>query len=321
MRCTTIAIRGKKEVKIVFILGLALISCVANGALDHLGSRRLLTNVCTFDVTTFGVKPGLGCKHANLLLQRRLLFHMNVCDVTSGFTRAMQEPCKYVTFEIIGTLKADTDVNVYTERTWSQFEEIEGFEIIGPGTLDSGVAEDLSRKTYSMHISTSCNVKVLNSKLSTGDDCVSIGQGDSDIHVSHIECGPGHGISVGSLGKYSDETDVNRVLVTDCKLTGTSNGARIKTWLASPSLKASSITYQNIVMDMVKNPIIIDQEYGAQKPETAVNFVCSKKIPCCVELADVDLVYKGGEKDPPKQECVNAKVTFAGKQNPAACRY
>ncbi|KAK3194156.1 hypothetical protein Dsin_025466 [Dipteronia sinensis] len=147
--------------------------------------------------------------------------------------------------------------------------------------------------------------------------------------------------SVGTLGKYSDETDVNRVLVTDCKLTGTTNGARIKTWLASPSLKASSITYQNIVMDMVKNPIIIDQEYGAQKPElsnvaltdihfknitgssmtdTVVNFVCTKNFPCCVELADIDLVYKGGEKNPPKQECVNAKVTFAGKQNPAACR-
>ena len=59
---------------------------------------------------------------------------------------------------------------------------------------------------------------------------------------------------------------MNKVLVTDCKFIGTDNGARIKTWLNSPILKATDITFQNLVMDMVKNPIVIDQEYGSKSP-------------------------------------------------------
>ncbi|KAK4847909.1 hypothetical protein QYF36_007052 [Acer negundo] len=267
------AIRGKKEHKIVFILGLALISCVANGAHDHLGSRCLLNNVCTLTSQNLVSSQSLtkawvqACESPT---PAKVVIPPGTFEMSPV---VLQGPCKsHVTFEIIGTLKADTNVNAYTERTWFLFEEIEGFEIIGPGTLAQVFGDRANVAT-----TLKCNMELPSVRFPF----------------------------VGSLGKYSDETNVNRVLVTDCKLTGTTNGARIKTWLASPSLKASSITCQNIVMNMVKNPIIIDQEY-------VKNFL--------VELADVDLVYKGGEKVPQKQECVNAKVTFAGKQNPAACR-
>ncbi|KAK3194157.1 hypothetical protein Dsin_025467 [Dipteronia sinensis] len=408
---TTMAIQGK-DVKISLLLSLALISCVANGAV-HLAPRRLLTNLCTFDVTHYGVKAGAGqCKQNAVALTKvwvqacqsvapaKVLIPPGTFEMSAV---VLEGPCKNpIIFEIQGTLKADTDKKAYKDRTWFAFEEIDGLQVTGRGTFDgqgpcfwssskcfhknncrielpssikfrrvtntviSGftslnppafhmhvisstnftahsltiTAPDESPNTDGMHISTSCNVKVLNSKIGTGDDCVSVGQGNTDVTISGIQCGPGHGISVGSLGKYKDETNVNKVLVTDCKFTGTTNGARIKTWLNSPNLKATGITFQNLVMDMVKNPIIINQEYGTKSPpsnvaltdihfknitgssmtDTAVNFVCTKKFPCCVELADIDLVYKGGEKNPPKQECVNAKVTFAGKQNPGACR-
>ena len=69
--------------------------------------------------------------------------------------------------------------------------------------------------------------------------------------------------SVGSLGKYPNEEDVKGIVWRDCTLNGTTNGARIKTWPGSPPSQASSIIYQDIVMNDVKNPIIIDQKYGS----------------------------------------------------------
>ena len=68
--------------------------------------------------------------------------------------------------------------------------------------------------------------------------------------------------SVGSLGKYKDELEVVGVLVKNCTLSGTTNGARIKSWPGNKPNKASAITFEDIIMDHVKNPIIIDQQYG-----------------------------------------------------------
>lgn len=71
--------------------------------------------------------------------------------------------------------------------------------------------------------------------------------------------------SVGSLGKYKDELEVVRVLVKNCTLSGTTNGARIKSWPGNKPNKASAIIFEDLVMDHVKNPIIIDQQYGKKE--------------------------------------------------------
>lgn len=73
-----------------------------------------------------------------------------------------------------------------------------------------------------------------------------------------------HGSSIGSLGKRKEETDVNGITVRNCTLIGTSNGARIKTYRASPQLKASSIVFEDLILHNVTNPIIIDQDYNSQ---------------------------------------------------------
>lgn len=68
--------------------------------------------------------------------------------------------------------------------------------------------------------------------------------------------------SVGSLGKYAYEKDVCGLIVRDSTLSGTANGIRIKTWENSPTeLTASNMTFDNIIMNNVANPIIIDQSY------------------------------------------------------------
>jgi galacturan 1,4-alpha-galacturonidase len=119
-----------------------------------------------------------------------------------------------------------------------------------------------SPNTDGIHIGDSTNINIVNSVIGTGDDCISLGSGSTNVTISNVFCGPGHGISVGSLGKYANEKDVIGLTVSNCTLTGTTNGLRIKTWQSSSSaLVATSFVYEDIIMNNVYNPIIIDQEY------------------------------------------------------------
>ncbi|CAN6544859.1 unnamed protein product [Malus baccata var. baccata] len=184
-------------------------------------------------------------------------------------------------------------------------------------------APETSPNTDGIHIERSSSVYFSSSRIATGDDCISVGQGNSQVTITSITCGPGHGISVGSLGKYPDERDVSGLVVKDCTMTGTANGIRIKTWANSPgSSAATNMTFENIVMNNVTNPIIIDQSYcpftactskapsrvklsdiyfknirGTSSSEMAVLLECSKGIPCQnIFLEDVHLDLSSGEK-------------------------
>ncbi|KAL8531017.1 hypothetical protein ACS0TY_007867 [Phlomoides rotata] len=129
-------------------------------------------------------------------------------------------------------------------------------------------APDESPNTDGIHLTNNTNVKITDCVIGTGDDCVSIGDGNVNLLITRVFCGPGHGLSIGSLGKREGETDVSGVSIINCTLTKTTNGARIKSYHASPKLKASGIIFQDIVMNEVKNPIIIDQHYDSKtKPQ------------------------------------------------------
>lgn len=62
---------------------------------------------------------------------------------------------------------------------------IANVKITAPGT---------SPNTDGIHISHSKDISITKTVISTGDDCVSIIQGDTNITVSEVTCGPGHGI-------------------------------------------------------------------------------------------------------------------------------
>ncbi|XP_077218829.1 exopolygalacturonase-like [Tasmannia lanceolata] len=204
-------------------------------------------------------------------------------------------------------------------------------------------APEDSPNTDGIHISGSTHVHVTNCKIGVGDDCVSIGDGNTDISIEGVTCGPGHGISVGSLGKYARETGVTGVHVKNCTLTGTTNGVRIKTWNGSPTLKASNFTFEDITMNKVSFPIIIDQNYcpghncgskpsavqisdiiyqnikGTSFTKLAVNLICSSGAPCQrVQLNNIDLTYQDASQKVASM-CQNVKPTLSGVQNPPAC--
>jgi polygalacturonase len=51
-----------------------------------------------------------------------------------------------------------------------------------------------SPNTDGIHVQSSTGVTILNSRIGTGDDCVSIGPGTSNLWIENVACGPGHGI-------------------------------------------------------------------------------------------------------------------------------
>ncbi|KAL8129190.1 hypothetical protein V2J09_018345 [Rumex salicifolius] len=120
-----------------------------------------------------------------------------------------------------------------------------------------------SPNTDGIHVSGSKNVVIQRSVIRTGDDCISIVSGSTNVKATDIVCGPGHGISIGSLGKEHSKASVSNVLVNRATLSGTTNGVRIKSWQGGSGY-ATGITFQNVVMHNVSNPIIIDQNYCDQ---------------------------------------------------------
>ncbi|KAL3517412.1 hypothetical protein ACH5RR_020001 [Cinchona calisaya] len=142
---------------------------------------------------------------------------------------------------------------------------------------------------------------------------------------------------IGSLGKRPDEKDVKGVTIKNCTLKGTTNGARIKTYAASLPLQASGIVYEDIIMDHVKNPVIIDQHYNSKTmsedgkasgvqisdvqfrdftgtivPPVVVNLDCNEAAPCQdIVLAEIVLTAVS-EKPPLSSTCNNVKPTFSG---------
>ncbi|MBA0729985.1 hypothetical protein Golax_022456, partial [Gossypium laxum] len=87
-----------------------------------------------------------------------------------------------------------------------------------------------SPNTDGIHTGQSGEVNTISSDIKTGDDCISIGYGTKNVDIKEVTCGLGHGISIGSLGKFQNEDLVEGIKVSKCTITNTSNGVFIKSW-------------------------------------------------------------------------------------------
>ncbi|KAL8235369.1 hypothetical protein R6Q59_021469 [Mikania micrantha] len=199
-----------------------------------------------------------------------------------------------------------------------------------------------SPNTDGIHISKSTNVEIKDATVRTGDDCISIVSNSSNVQVRRIVCGPGHGISIGSLGESGNCDQVYDVSVRGAFLSNTENGLRIKTWQGGRGF-VRNVTFEDVWMENVSNPIIIDQYYcdsdkpcpnktcavnvknisfvnikGTSATEEAIIFACSDVSPCeGVYLEDVEIV--SASRGITTSFCWEVKGSTSGYVYPPIC--
>lgn len=237
----------------------------------------------------------------------------------------------------ISNLRMINSKGVHLKVFRSQKVLISAVKITAPGN---------SPNTDGICISDSQDIKVHDCNIACGDDCISMLSGNENVEIFDVVCGPGHGISVGSLGQglgNGSSSDVTGLHVRNCTCIGTQNGLRIKTWAPSDPGLVSDFVYEDIRMKNADNPIIIDQHYcpsrdcskeaqssvqiknvtfkniwGESSTPVAINIQCSSKVPCLeFKLQDINLTYNGGGLA--KSQCLNVQGHSYGHEQPPGC--
>ncbi|KAL3501158.1 hypothetical protein ACH5RR_035607 [Cinchona calisaya] len=171
---------------------------------------------------------------------------------------------------------------------------------------------ETSFNTDGIHLQNSQDVEIHHSNIGCGDDCVSIQTGCNNVVVHHINCGPGHGISLGGLGAGGTIACVSNIVVDNIFMNNTLYGARIKTWQGGLGA-VKNVSFSNIQVSDVKVPVMIDQYYCDKhicKNKTGavaisgvkfdqitgtysaqpLHLACSNSVPCSdVDLSAIDL--------------------------------
>ncbi|KAL6227862.1 hypothetical protein ACLB2K_001818 [Fragaria x ananassa] len=210
---------------------------------------------------------------------------------------------------------------------------IQGVKVIAAGN---------SPNTDGIHVQFSKNVAIFDTSIKTGDDCVSIGPGTKDLWMERIFCGPGHGISIGSLAKDLVEEGVQNVTLKNAIFKGTQNGLRIKSWARPSTGFVQGVQFLDVKMINVQNPIIIDQNYcphnlncpgqvsgvkvsdvlyqnirGTSATAVAIKLDCSAANPCSgVRLENVNLTCR---KQAIQSYCTNVNGKSVGTVQTSSC--
>ncbi|KAL2973367.1 hypothetical protein AAZX31_14G041800 [Glycine max] len=192
-----------------------------------------------------------------------------------------------------------------------------------------------SPNTDGIDVSQSSYILIQRSTIATGDDCIAMKSGTSYVNITGITCGPGHGISVGSLGKKGTCQTVEHVHVNNCNFKGADNGMRIKTWPGGCGY-ARNIKFEHIVLTNIKNPIIIDQDYentsevqisgvtyryvnGTSNSETAIILNCGAGAGCTDIFMDVVNITSTSSGSNVHASCNNAHGVAASTSPPVSC--
>ncbi|XP_068648317.1 polygalacturonase-like [Aristolochia californica] len=199
------------------------------------------------------------------------------------------------------------------------------------------LAPDESPNTDGVHVQLSIGVTIINSAMKTSDDCISIGPGTRNMWMERIVCGPGHGISIGSLAQEFKEEGVQNITVKTVVFRGTQNGVSKKSWGRPSTRFVRDVRFMNLdaIMNNVDNPIIIDKNYcpenhgcpdqssgvkisrvsyndirGTSRTEVALKLDSSGSKPCTeIGMENIKLTY---QNRPVESSCRNVHGTTRG---------
>jgi galacturan 1,4-alpha-galacturonidase len=125
-------------------------------------------------------------------------------------------------------------------------------------------SENEPKNTDGFDIGASTDVTIQNVNVSNDDDCVAFKPGADGITVTDITCTGSHGLSVGSLGKSSDDF-VKNVYVSGATMINSTKAAGIKTYPSGGShglSTVSNVTFTDVVVDGCEYAIQIQSCYG-----------------------------------------------------------
>ncbi|KAL8236588.1 hypothetical protein R6Q59_017669 [Mikania micrantha] len=222
-----------------------------------------------------------------------------------------------------------------SQQTHLKFDDCQSVQVFDITVSSPGD----SPNTDGIHLQNSQDVTIHSTRLACGDDCISIQTGCSGVNIQNVDCGPGHGISIGSLGKDNSRACVSNITVRDTKIHDTMTGVRIKTWQGG-SGSVQGVTFSNIQVSRVETPIIIDQYYcdgGKCQNKTSgvavsdisyqnirgtytytpIRFACSANNPCTdVNLDTIQLQPAQQNEDLAEPFCSNAYGELKTSTNP-----
>ncbi|KAL2924403.1 Polygalacturonase [Bienertia sinuspersici] len=139
-----------------------------------------------------------------------------------------------------------------------------------------------------------------------------------------------------------DEEGVQNVTVKTAVISYSNTGVRIKSWARPSNGFVQGVTFEDVLMRNVWNPIIINQNYcphqkncptqesgveikdvtykhirGTSLSEVAVKFDCSATNPCKgIKLQNINLTYRNREA---QSYCQNAVGKVLGVVQPKSC--
>lgn len=123
-----------------------------------------------------------------------------------------------------------------------------------------------AKNTDGFDIGSSTDVAISNVSVTNDDHCVAFKPGADGVTVSNITCIGSHGLSVGSLGKNSDDV-VKNVFISGATMVNCTKAAGIKTYPSGSShghSVVSNVTWTGVVVEGCDYAIQIQSCYGEE---------------------------------------------------------